>query len=199
MSSSEEQFPNFFKRVGADAFFSRNLAPYVGQPIQCLQIGAYTGDATQWLLENILTHPEATLTDVDPWTGSDEPVHHQLNWKSVEDFYLERNKEHINSGKLKVFKGTSDDFFQSEEGKQGFHFIYVDGNHEAAQVLKDGLNAIYRTGVGSIVAFDDYRWTSGKGLWADPKPAIEAIWLCHSNKFELIDKGEQVWLKRTSL
>lgn len=194
-----EEFPNFFKAVGAPNFFARNLLPYKDQPIKCLQIGAYTGDATQWIFDNIMGHPEASLTDVDPWTGSDEPAHHKLDWKSVEEIYLERHQDKIDSGKLKVFKGTSDDFFQSEDGRQGFHFIYIDGDHEAAQVLKDGLNAIYRVGIGGIVAFDDYRWTSGKGLWADPKPAIEAIWQCHSNKFQLIDKGEQVWLKRTSL
>lgn len=192
-------YPNFFKAVGAEAFFSRNLGPYRGQPIRCLQIGAYTGDATEWMIENILTHEDSLLIDVDPWTGSDEPVHHQLDWKGVEKTYLERHQKHIDSGRLKVFKGTSDQFYDSEEGRQGFHFIYVDGNHEAAQVLKDGLNAMYRVGVGGIVAFDDYLWTSGKGLWADPKPAIQALYLCHSNKFELIDKGEQIWLKRVSL
>ena len=194
-----EEFPNFFLRVGADRYFARNLGPYKDQPIRCLQIGAYTGDATEWMIENVLTHPDSTLIDVDPWTGSDEPVHHQLNWQSVEERYLERHQKNIDSGKLKVFKGTSDEFFSSEEAKTGFHFIYIDGNHEAAQVLKDGLNGIYRLGVGAIIAFDDYTWTLGKGLWADPKPAIDAIYYCHSNKFEVIDKGAQVWLKRTAI
>lgn len=194
-----EGYPNFFKNVGAPLFFARNLGPYRGQPIRCLQIGAYTGDATEWMLENVLTHDDAVLFDVDPWTGSDEPVHHELDWKSVEETYLERHKGAIESGKLKVRKMTSDEFFSSDEGKTGFNFIYIDGNHEAAQVLKDGLNAIYRVGVGGIVAFDDYMWTLGKGLWADPKPAIDAIWVCHSNKFEIIDRGQQVWLKRISL
>ena len=194
-----EGYPNFFVKIGAPALFARNLGPYSGKPLRCLQIGAYTGDATEWMLENILTHEDAVLFDVDPWTGSDEPAHHELDWTSVEDTYLERHKDVIESGKLQVRKMTSDEFFRSDEGRQGFDFIYVDGNHEAAQVLKDGLNAIYRVGVGGIVAFDDYKWTSGKGLWADPKPAIEAIWICHSNKFELIDKGEQIWLKRISL
>lgn len=192
-------YPNFFEAVGAPTYFARNLLPWKGQPLKCLQIGAYTGDATEWLLENILTHEDSVLYDVDPWTGSDEPAHHELDWKSVEDTYLERHKSSIASGKLKVRKMTSDDFYNSDEGRQGFNFIYVDGNHEAAQVLKDGLNGIYRLGVGAIIAFDDYLWTLGKGLWADPKPAIDAIYYCHSNKFEVIDKGQQIWLKRTAL
>ena len=194
-----EGYPNFFENVGSPMYFARNLGPWKGQPIRCLQIGAYTGDATEWMLENVLTHDDSVLFDVDPWTGSDEPVHHQLDWKSVEETYLERHKDAIESGKLQVRKTTSDEFFSSDEGRQGFNFIYIDGNHEAAQVLKDGINAIYRLGVGGIVAFDDYLWSLGKGLWADPKPAIDAIWLCHSNKFEIIDRGAQVWLKRTAL
>ena len=195
----EHGYPDWFSRTGAEAYFARNLMPYAGQKMDFLQIGAYTGDATEWLLKYVLTHPESTLTDVDPWTGSDEPAHHELDWNSVEEVYLKRHQASIDSGKLKVFKGTSDQFFGSPEGQRGFNFIYIDGNHEAAQVLKDGLNGIYRLGEGAIIAFDDYLWTLGKGLWADPKPAIDAIYHCHSNKFEIIDRGVQIWLKRTSL
>lgn len=193
------EYPNWFKNSGAAIYFSRNLIPYAGQPIKVLQIGAYTGDATEWLFQNILTHPESSLIDVDPWTGSDEPAHLALDWKSVEDVYMSRHSHLIEAGRLTVFKGTSDEFFNSTEGKQEFHFIYVDGNHEAAQVLKDGINSVHRVGIGGIVAFDDYLWTLGKGLWADPKAAIDAISICYSNKFQLIDRGTQVWLKRVAL
>lgn len=193
------EYPNWFKSSGAAVYFLRNLRAYAGQPMTALQIGAYTGDATEWLFENVLTHPDSKLVDVDPWTGSDEPAHEKLDWKSVEETYLARHQDKIDSGRLEVFKGTSDEFFGSEAGRRGFHFIYIDGNHEAAPVLRDGMNAVHRVGVGGIVAFDDYLWTLGRGLWADPKPAIDAIATCYSNKFEVIDKGTQVWLKRTSL
>lgn len=193
------EYPNWFEGSGASLYFSRNLLPYVGQPIQCLQIGAYKGDSTEWLFKNVLTHPESTLTDVDTWGGSDEPAHKKINWDSVEQIYLNRHQEKIDSGRLTVYKGTSDNFFGSNDGQRGFHFIYVDGGHEASQVLRDGLNAVHRVGVGGIVAFDDYLWTLGKGLWADPKPAIDAIATCYSNEFTIIDAGTQIWMKRIKL
>jgi hypothetical protein len=43
-----------------------------------LQIGAYTGDASTWLLDNILTDPTSFLVDVDTWAGSDEKIHKTL-------------------------------------------------------------------------------------------------------------------------
>lgn len=189
------EFPDWFTKT-ALPFFARNLAPYAGQPIKFLQLGAYTGDATEWLFEHILTHPGSVLYDVDTWNGSDERAHGGLDWSAVESHYLERHQDKIDAGRLIRFKGTTDEFFSGEMGRQLFHFIYVDADHEAAQVLKDGLNAMYRVPPGGIVAFDDFLWTSGKGLWADPKPAVEALWTCHTNTFNLLDKGYQIWLRK---
>lgn len=193
---TEEKYVNWFTRGRADTYFARNLSPYVGQPLKCLQLGAYTGDATEWLFEHVLTHPDARLYDVDTWEGSDEPEHKQIDWNSVEQTYDKRHQDKIDSGRLIKFKGTTDEFFSSPQGMQQFHFIYIDADHEAASVLKDGLNAIYRVPEGGIVAFDDYMWTQGKGLWADPKPAVDAIYNCHSNSFDLLDTGLQVWLRK---
>lgn len=190
------EYPNWFKKGMADVFFFRNLLPYQGMPIKCLQLGAYTGDATEWMFQNVLTHPDSSLIDVDTWGGSDEPAHKDLDWKSVESTYLERHQEKIDSGRLKVFKGTTDSFFESELGRQSFDFIYIDADHEAASVLKDGLNSVYRLNDGGIIAFDDYMWSQSKGTWADPKPAVDAIAMCYSNKLTMIDAGLQVWLKK---
>jgi hypothetical protein len=136
------------------------------------------------------------LIDVDTWEGSDEPEHKTFNWESVESVYLTKHQDKIDSGKLKTFKGTTDNFFESGLGDQLFDFIYVDADHEAASVLKDGLNSIYRLKVGGIIAFDDYVWSARKGAWADPKPAIDAILVCYSHKFKVIDIGLQVWLQK---
>ncbi len=81
------EFPNWFKGVQADLTFAKNLESLRGKPIRALQIGAYTGDATEWLLQNLInSHPDSVLIDVDPWTGADEPAHPQMNWNSVEEF-----------------------------------------------------------------------------------------------------------------
>jgi hypothetical protein len=189
-------YPNWFIQGSAKAYFERNLKDLSGRPLQFVQLGAYTGDATEWLFENILTHPDSTLIDVDTWGGSDEPEHKALDWKSVEDLYIDRHKDKLDSGRLIKFKGTTDDFFSSQLGMRQFDFIYVDADHKASSVLKDGLNSIYRVRVGGIVAFDDYLWTQGKGKHLDPKPAIDALYACYPDQLETIDSGVQVWFRK---
>jgi hypothetical protein len=100
MNNNVDQYPNWFKLGGAEENFSKYLTQYSGNKLNFLQIGAYTGDATRWLLDNVLTNLESTLTDVDTWEGSDEPAHLELNWKSVEEVYDLRYFEVIKSKKL---------------------------------------------------------------------------------------------------
>jgi len=187
-------YPNWFLWGGAQANFAKHLSPYAGKQIKALQIGAYTGDATVWMFENVLTHSEARLVDVDTWEGSDEVAHKKINWQSVETVYDSKTLEYVSSGKLDKVKTTSDKFFSSNN--KLYDFIYIDGDHTAASVLKDGINAIKFLEPTGIIAFDDYMWRSGRGPTYDPYPSIDAILTAFSNEFETIDIGLQVWLKR---
>lgn len=189
------EYPTWFKNVGGPATFSRNIGNLAGKPIKVLQIGAFTGDATEWIIKNILTHPESTLTDVDPWTGSDEPAHKTLDWKSVEDYYTERHQESIDSGKLIKVKAYSDDYFESLPSDEKFDVIYIDGDHKASTVLRDGINALKHLAPNGIIGFDDYNWTLGKGPAYDPKTAIEAIFRCNQDTLDVVDIGHQFWVK----
>jgi predicted O-methyltransferase YrrM len=188
------QYPNWFIQGGAQANFEKFLLPYAGQEVNFLQIGAYTGDATEWLFTNVLTNPTSTLTDVDTWEGSDEPAHDEMDWHSVEETYDLRTWHLQNEARLFKRKMFSEDFF--EKDVQRYDFIYIDGDHKAASVLQDGMNAIPRLKSGGIIAFDDYQWSLGKGPAFDPKPAIDAIRLCYSDSLEVIDIGLQVWMKK---
>jgi predicted O-methyltransferase YrrM len=77
-----------------------------------------------------------------------------------------------------------------------YDFVYVDGDHTSLGVLKDGINAMQVVAPGGVVAFDDYTWRSGRGPTFDPGPAIDALIVAFADKFEVIDKGVQVWLRR---
>jgi hypothetical protein len=87
------EYVNWFANDGQKNFYMHLLRNFAGKPIRSLQIGAYTGDASVWLYENLLTHPESVLIDVDTWEGSDEPVHHQMNWSTVENLYDFKTKK----------------------------------------------------------------------------------------------------------
>jgi hypothetical protein len=89
---------------------------------------------------------------------------------------------------------TSDEFFK--KNPYSFDFIYIDGDHKAMSVLKDGMNALLCLKPNGILAFDDYMWSLGKGLEFDPKPAIDAILACAQSQFTVLEIGLQVWLQK---
>ena len=195
LSKEKMTYPNWFLQGGAQHNFAKHLSEFMSKPMSALQIGAYTGDATVWLFDNIIKHNDgSSLVDVDTWEGSDEPEHQDMDWQSVESTYDEKTKEHQDSGKLCKIKSTSDEFFSSNEST--YDFIYVDGDHTAASVLKDGVNAVKFIKRGGIIAFDDYMWRSGKGQTFDPYPSIDAIMTAFQEDFTIMEVGLQVWLRK---
>ena len=189
-------YPNWFEQY-AESIFSRNLNEFKGRKVDFLQLGAYTGDATKWMFENVLTNSESTLVDVDTWEGSEEPIHDSLDWKTVENFYDEKNSQWLDESRLFKKKMTTNEFFASND-KQ-FDFVYVDADHTAMSVLRDGINAYKSLKVNGVLAFDDYLWTLGNGdAMKDPKPAIDALLLFYQKRCSVIEVGTQVWLRKIS-
>jgi predicted O-methyltransferase YrrM len=193
--TTDVQFPNWFS-VYADRYFERHLTPYAGLPgRRFCQIGAFTGDATCWLLEHVVTDPTSLLVDVDTWEGSDEQVHHTFDWHLVEAVYDQRTQDARNDGRLAKFRGTSQSFFAATG--EPFDFIYIDGDHTAFAVLNDAVAAYPLLKPGGLLAFDDYLWQSGKTDEHNPQLAIDAFRSIYRDRFDLIDIGQQVWLRRT--
>ena len=186
-------YPNWFLG-GASTNFNAHLAHLAGKDnLHFLQVGAYTGDASKWLLDNILTGNNCTLTDVDTWQGSDEGAHHVINWQDVESVY---------DAKLSVYstvfkhKMTSDEFFAKHPDKQ-YDFVYVDADHTAHAAYTDGINGWHVLKINGILAFDDYTW--GDGLpdqTLAPRPGIDKFLDEHAGQYQLINMGSQVWIRK---
>jgi hypothetical protein len=189
-------YPNWFESTDARANFERNLLPLADKEIKCLQVGAYTGDATKWMVENILKQPHSFLVDVDTWEGSDEAVHHNMDWKDVYKTYTDKNATAIFEQKVVVMQMTSDRYFAGIINEQIFDFIYVDGDHTAFAVLRDGSNAYDKLKVGGILAFDDYTWSASKGDFHDPGYAIDALFHLLIGRVEKIEDNSQLWLRK---
>jgi predicted O-methyltransferase YrrM len=65
-------------------------------------------------------------------------------------------------------------------GKHGyFDLIYIDGSHQAPDVLTDAVMSFQLLKVGGVMIFDDYLWSMDKPGFQDvlkmPKPAIDAF------------------------
>ena len=177
-------FPNWFKDV--QPFFERNC-PY--GPLRVLQIGTYTGDATAWLLEN---RDIQFIHDVDTWEGSEETAHETINFSDVYAYYQSRFRDDNN---VIEFQCSSDEFFAN--GYEGtYNFIYIDGDHTAAQTLKDALNAFDMLDSGGVMAFDDYLWNYNGNPTLEPKRGVDAFLSVYEGQYEVIESGYQVWIRK---
>jgi predicted O-methyltransferase YrrM len=71
-----------------------------------------------------------------------------------------------------------------------FDFIYVDGSHQAADVLADSVLAFQLLRIGGVMIFDDYLWRmepEGKqDMLNMPKPAIDAFINLFQRKLRVI-------------
>jgi Methyltransferase domain len=191
MSNMTTTFPDWFTVMIPN--FQNHLGDLAGQPgIQALQIGAYTGDASEWLTTNILTGEGAKLTDVDTWAGSDEPVHLQLNWTSVWDHYRTR----LQGKPVLPLRMTSDEYFHFFQPVEQFDLIYVDGDHTREQVARDADNAHIALKKDGILAFDDYGWY-GHIQGENPRDAIDPFYHYHRDQYTVLSVGHQVWLQKT--
>lgn len=193
MDKQVEEFPDWFRGSEARENFRKYLQPFKGQPdLRFLQLGAYTGDATIWLLDNILTDPSSTIADVDTWEGSDENAHHKMDFSEVEKVYDNKTSGYKN---LTKFKGTTLEWLKAAPFDY-YDFIYVDADHTATGVLLDAELSFLSVKPGGVIAFDDYLWSEGKGSHLEPKAGINAFLNRHKDEFEFIHTGYQIWILR---
>ena len=188
-------YPNWFQNDGAKNF-ENILMPALGEKSQSrmLQIGAYTGDASVWLYENILQKTNSVLVDVDTWMGSDEVVHKEMNWQTVESLYDTKTKEARKNLNVVKFKTTSDWFFKNN--LEFYDFIYIDGDHSSYGVIKDAVNAYECLKPGGIIAFDDYQWVGAHDPADRPGMAINAFLQIYRKKITTLVNGYQLWVQK---
>lgn len=186
-------YPNWFE-VTAKQNFEKHLLPLAGQPLHCLQLGAYTGDASVWLATNILTDSNCFLMDVDTWKGSDEPDHKTMDFDNVRKTYLSKV---IPFPVIESYIGTTMDFLSEFRDYNCYDFIYIDADHTTVGVIVDAELSWPKLKRDGIVAFDDYTWQHESG---DPRLApqvgIDLFLHRHQGEYELLAKNTQVWIRK---
>jgi predicted O-methyltransferase YrrM len=182
-------YPNWFAQ-SAQGNFEQGFP--TDRPIRVLQIGAYVGHASEWILNHMAEGSH--LTDVDTWEGTaNEEIHGTFDWDDVETTYMERVAPWY-GGPLDIFRGTSDEFFSACSTDE-FDFVYIDGSHEKAQVARDAENAWIALAPGGIIAFDDYVWRAPDPANA-PRPAIDEFLEAAKGEYDLLISNVQVWLRK---
>lgn len=186
-------YPNWFASY-AVAYFDKHLARFKDQEnLHFLQIGAFTGDASLWLVQNILTGKGSVLVDVDTWQGSDEEAHRQMDFSDVEKTYDWKLKDYPRVIKVKQ---TSLEYMTTSDETEVYDFIYIDGDHTAQGVWQDASLGWKALKPGGIMAFDDYLWGAELPLEKRPQPAIDLFLTLLKEQIELLDTGSQVWIRK---
>lgn len=165
---------------GNEERFQRFLSPLADSRCSILEIGAFEGRSTCWLLDNIAAHPESTVTSIDPF-----PTDHFHGNVALSK----------NASKHKFYQGKSVDVMPRLNDSK-FDFVYIDGSHTSFNVLADAVMTFEKTKVGGIMAFDDYEWTVGEPDGTTPKIAIDVFRSVFCEKIALLEKGYQVWFRK---
>jgi predicted O-methyltransferase YrrM len=191
--SKADNFPKWFYDNATVHDFENGLAELKGKKnLKFLQIGVFTGNASVWLLENILTDPSSLLVDIDPWCGN-LPHESNYNWDDIQEAYKEQTASY--SKKLQSHKAFSGDWLKANREVK-YDFIYIDGDHLPESVALDADLSWDLLKSDGILAFDDYEWDHPDGTDKNPKPAIDAWLAKHENEIEIFRKGWQVWIRK---
>lgn len=190
------EYPNWFAKSAIDNF-ATYLIQDTGLPdLNYLQLGAYTGDASVWLLDNILTGQGSRLTDVDTWQGSDEEEHKSMDFNDVYETYkkkLEPYQERLLALRTDTVTALINDLnYQGNE----YDFIYVDADHTTVGVLLDAELGWRLLKSGGIMAFDDLTWGSHLPPSQSPKAGILLFAERHKQEFDLVVANTQYWIKK---
>lgn len=168
--------------------FDRFLHHFTDQNVDFLEVGSFEGRSTTWCLDNVLTHPDSTITCVDVW-DYEKPVH-----KLIFDNFKFNMDRHI--GKATYIQGRSGDVLKTFS-INNYDFIYIDGSHNAANVLEDAVLAFRLLKPGGIMAFDDYeldnhKYTNG----TIPRQALDAFVDVFINELRVIYRDWQLWIRK---
>jgi predicted O-methyltransferase YrrM len=165
-----------------------------------LEIGSYEGASTCYLIEKLAISQEIELHCVDTWEGGIEHKaqdNAESKMSDVEKRFHHNTKLAVskvdNPVQLVLHKRYSDVALSTliAEGKQGyFDFIYVDGSHQAPDVLCDALLSFRLLKRNGVIAFDDYLWQEQLPYGTDPircpKPAIDAFTNVYCRKIRIL-------------
>jgi hypothetical protein len=152
------------------------------------------------MIEKLSSLDHIEIHCIDTWEGG---VEHKTggmaesNMISVESRFIHNTNYAIgkasNNVDLHVHKGYSDACMAQllSQGLKGyFDFVYVDGSHQAPDVLCDAVLGFKLLKTGGVMVFDDYLWheelTTGRDILRCPKPAIDAFINLYFRKINVI-------------
>lgn len=156
-----------------------------------LELGAYEGRATVWLLENVFTAPTTRYVAVDTFRGGSDHDGMGIDFKAVRERFLKNTEPH--KFKVQLLEMPTWEAGRKLESDY-FDFVYVDASHTAADTLADCVLAHRVMRIGGRCICDDYEWPGRPG--DGPKQGIDAFLAGFRQRIRVTHVGYQVdWEK----
>lgn len=172
------------------------------QPLTGVEIGSFEGRSTLWTLENPLRHPESRMYCIDTFEGGIE--HSEEQTTALWERFCRNIAGSPHAGKVEVRRKLSRLALIDLLGAGvAADFVYVDGSHQAADVLEDLVLSFRLLKVGGLMICDDYLWFMERPDRRDvlnaPKIAIDAFVNINLRKISLIGRQQLYQLAFTKL
>lgn len=204
MSEADYSFSaDWFTHVAP--IWAKALKVLLPAPKKIVEIGSYEGRSAVWMIENAFPRSApALLYCIDTWAGGME--HDAAAMPQVEERFdanIARAREQCPSVAIHKIKSASTAALLKmlSDGHQGsVDLIYIDGSHQASDVLTDLVLGFMLCRVNGIIVCDDYLWKLNGNPLLSPKLAIDAFTNCFSGKLDPVNGIPlyQLWLRKAA-
>ena len=133
------------------------------KPSRVLEVGSYEGRSACYLIERISATRVIEIHCVDTWQGGIE--NDPASMPAVESRFDENISvaSSLSVHKPSITKHRRPSYLAlahlvATRYSEQFDLIYVDGSHQAPDVLSDAVLCFYLLRVGGVIIFDDYLW-----------------------------------------
>lgn len=208
MTTDNTQYYQF-----SEDWFSHNIPSLnaifqdIIQPKRILEIGSFEGLSTVYFIEKALQYnDEIEIFCIDSWEGGQEhtgrfdmsAVEERFEYNVTQLLNFVGDQKRVNAVKLKGYSHQQMIDLLAKGYENYFDLIYVDGSHEAPDVLLDALLAHRLAKIGGVIVFDDYLWSPKQEMEDDHyllvKPAVDHYVNTYQRKVKVIQNLHQFQL-----
>jgi len=181
------------------------------KPKRILEIGSYEGQSSCYLIEKCSEWNDLEIHCVDTWAGGvdNQAFGHEMS--EVENRFLKnidlaqkkaQKKVDFHRYKTLSYKALAQLICEEKTGY--FDLIYIDGSHQAPDVITDATMAFPLLRVGGMIVFDDYIWfmeeKGNQDLINMPKLAIDSFTNIFQRKIRILSFPlRQIYLVKTAM
>jgi predicted O-methyltransferase YrrM len=205
-SSQEFDFTNTWFAEAAKNVWDM-LIPQI-KPRRILEVGSYEGASACYMILKCAIEAPIEIHCVDTWEGGVEHKAGGVEMQGVEARFFHNTRlarESVrNPVDLVVHKGYSQfclaELLARTRGNY-FDLVYIDGSHQAPDVLTDAVLGFQLLAPGGVMIFDDYLWAENLPYGRDPlrcpKPAIDAFININFRKLQILQAPlYQIYLRK---